>query len=77
MQHGEEAPPSMTVAELLELLEEWPMSASVTFGNTLGRPPQYVDGDPVTVDGVSLPDGLYIGWLTETQRKALGWDVQQ
>jgi hypothetical protein len=73
---GADLPQSMTVAELRALLEEWPASASVTFGDTLGRPPQYVDGDPVAVEGVALPDGLYIGWLTDAQRTALGWEVQ-
>lgn len=72
----ERLPQSMTVAELRALLEEWPASASVTFGSTLGRPPQYTSGDPVNVQGVALPDGLYIGWLTDAQRTALGWEVQ-
>jgi len=67
---------SMTVREFVALLQEWPLNAPITFGNAVGRPPQYADGDPVTVDGVTLPDGLYIGWLTDAQRSALGWQVQ-
>ena len=66
----------MTVRELIELLQAWPLSAPVTFGDTIGRPRQYVQGEPVTVDGVTLPEGLYIGWLTGHQLKALGWTVQ-
>ena len=62
----------MTVAELIELLEEWPMNTPVSFGPS-GPPREYVDGDPVEIEGVMLPDGLYIGTLSPQQAAALGW----
>jgi hypothetical protein len=67
---------AMTVRELIALLDEWPLLSPVYFGDTPGRPPEYMDGEPVTVDGVTLPDGLYIGWLSAGQREALGWPVK-
>ena len=61
----------MTVGELIEVLEEWPMNTPVSFG--AGVVQEYQDGEPVSVDGVWLPDGLYIGTLSAQQAAALGW----
>jgi hypothetical protein len=67
----------MTVGELIEMLEDWPMDTQISMGPRSEWPHERIIGDPVLVvkDGKSLvlPDAMYIGYLDPAIARILGW----